>query len=126
MRNRLHQCSALACAILAISGATTSHAAVLTYTAANCTSFTLGGVAPDQTLDCVGGAGGSNPASLKLVDKNCSSFTLNGVAPNQILVCNVVASSAPTLLFAVSRKTHGTAGTYDLPLAGPPANVQPQ
>jgi len=126
MRNRLHQCSAIACAILAISGATTSHAAVLTYTAANCTSFTLGGVAPNQTLDCVGGIGGGSPASLTLVDKNCGSFTLNGVAPNQVLVCNFVASSAPTLLSAVSRKAHGAAGTFDLPLSGAPANVQPQ
>jgi hypothetical protein len=109
-------------AILAVSAATAPNASVLTYTAANCTGFTLGGVAPNQTLDCVGGVGGGTPASLALVDKNCSSFTLTGVAPDQVLVCNFVPGLPPNLVNAVSRKTQGAAGTFDLPLSLSPGN----
>jgi hypothetical protein len=122
MSRRRHRLLAIAWAILAVSGATSANASVLTYTAANCTGFTLGGVAPNQTLDCVGGVVGGTPASLALVDKNCSSFTLTGAAPDQVLVCNVVPGLAPNLVNAVSRKAHGAAGTFDLPLSLAPGN----
>jgi hypothetical protein len=103
---------------MAIAGTGSSEASLLTIIGASCTSFTLSGVAPNQTLDCVGdGAGGGSPMSLSLVDSNCSSFTLDGVAPNQVLGCNRSASSAPILLSAASRKVHGAAGTFDLPLS---------
>jgi hypothetical protein len=117
MNNRRHRLVAICFAILVIAGATTAKASLLTVTSANCTSFALGGVAPNQTLDCVGGVGGGNPTSLALVDKNCDSYTLGGVAPNQILVCTNSTAGAPTLLFAVSRKVQGPAGTFDLPLS---------
>lgn len=121
MSPHLHQCLAIACAILAFSGAAACHASLITYTNANCTSFVLGGVAPNQTLNCVGGGVGGNPASVALNDMNCSSYTLTGAAPNQVLICNVAASSGPSLLFAVSRKTQGAAGTFNLPLSLAPA-----
>lgn len=120
---------AIVLAILAVSGAAAANASTLIYTAVNCTSFTLGGVAPNQTLDCVGGGvGGGNPMSLMVVDTNCSSFTLDGVAPNQVLGCNRSTTSAPTLLSAASRKVHGAAGTFDLPLSLTSANpsVEPR
>jgi hypothetical protein len=118
MKSRCHRLVAICYAILVIAGTSTVDASLLTITDANCTGFTLGGVAPNQTLVCVGaGVGGGTATSLALVDKNCSSFTLGGVAPNQVLGCNRSASSAPTLLSAASRKVHGTAGTFDLPLS---------
>lgn len=122
MSRRRHRLLAIAWAILAVSGATAANASTLIFTAASCTSFTLGGVAPDQTLTCVGGGGGGSPTSLKLEDKNCSSFTLTGVAPDQVLVCNFVGGLAPNLVNAVSRKAHGAAGTFDLPLSPAPGN----
>jgi hypothetical protein len=118
MSCRRHLLVAICYAILVIAGTGTSDASLLTIIDASCTGFTLGGTAPNQTLDCVGGGvGGGNPTSLALVDTNCSSFTLDGVAPNQVLGCNRSASSAPTLLSAVSRKVHGAAGTFDLALS---------
>ena len=127
MSNRRHQLLANCLGILVIAGTTTANASILTVVDANCTGFTLGGVAPNQTLACVGGVGGvDNPMSLTLDDKYCDGFSLGGVAPNQILVCS--ASSAPTLLSAVSRKVHGAAGTFDLPLSLAPGNpsVEPR
>lgn len=114
---RRHRLVVICLAMLVIAGVTTAIASTLTYTAANCTGFTLGGVPPNQTLNCVGGVGEGNTASLTLVDKNCTSFSLNGVAPNQVLVCNNVAGSAPTLVSVASRKVHGAAGTFNLPLS---------
>jgi hypothetical protein len=118
MSSRRHRLIAICYAILVIAGTARVDASLLTIVSASCTGFTLGGVAPNQTLDCVGGGGGGgSPTSLMLVDTNCSSFTLDGVAPNQVLGCNRSASSAPTLLSAASRKVHGAAGTFDLPLS---------
>ena len=108
---------ALCHALLVIAAATTANASILTYTNANCTSFTVGGVAPNQTLYCVGVGVGGNPTPLTLLNMNCSSYTLGGVAPNQTLTCNVSAGTAPNLLSVASRKAHGAAGTFDLPLS---------
>jgi len=121
MSNRRHQLLANCLGILVIAGTTTANASILTVVDANCTGFTLGGVAPNQTLACVGGVGGvDNPMSLTLDDKYCDGFSLGGVAPNQILVCNNSAAAAPALLSAVSRKVHGAAATFDLPLSPAP------
>jgi len=108
---------ALCHALLIIAAATTANASTLIITDANCTSFALGGVAPNQTLNCVGTGVGGNPTPLPLGELYCSSFTLGGAAPNQILTCNGIGAPAPTLLSVVSRKVHGAAGTFDLPLS---------
>jgi hypothetical protein len=129
MSRRHHRFIAICYAILAVAGSGSVDASLLTVVAASCTSFTLSGVAPNQTLDCVGGGvGGGSPMSLTLVDANCSSFTLDGVAPDQVLGCNRSASSAPILLAAASRRVHGAAGTFDLPLSLPSLNpsVEPR
>lgn len=116
MSNFHHPLVAICLAILVVAGATTANASLLTVIDANCTGFALGGVAPAQTLDCVGGVGSvASPKSLAIDDKFCNSFSLTGVAPNQTLVCSV--SSTPALVSAVSRKVHGAAGTFDLPLS---------
>jgi len=123
MNKRCHRLAAICYAILVIAGATTANASILVVSAATCTSFTLGGVEPNQTLDCVGAVGGGNPMSLTLVDKNCSSFTLTGVAPNQVLVCRNSLSAPPSLLSVASRKVQGAAGTFDLPLSLLPPGI---
>jgi hypothetical protein len=110
MSRRCLRLPAVVCAILVVADATPAGASTLTYTAVNCTSFTLGGV------------GGGTPASLKLVDEYCSSFSLTGVAPDQVLVCNGIPGAKPALVNAVSRKVHNTAGTFDLPLSLAPGN----
>jgi hypothetical protein len=114
-------------ALLAVAGATSANASILTVIDPNCTGFALGGVVPNQTLDCVGGVGSiANPKSVIIDDKFCNSFILGGAAPNQILVCSV--SSTPALVSAVSRKVHGAAGTFDLPLSLTPTSpsVEPR
>ena len=95
---------------------TTANASVLTVVDPNCTGFTLGGVAPNQTLDCVGGAVGgvTTPKSLTIDDQFCFGYALNGVAPNQTLVCT---TSSPKLVSTQSRKVHGTAGTMAMPIS---------
>jgi hypothetical protein len=118
MSSRRYRFVALCHAILVLAGTASVDASLLTIVDANCTGFTLNGVAPNQTLDCVGGGvGGGTSTSLTVVDQYCSSFTLDGVAPNQVLGCNRSASTAPTLLSAASRKVHGAAGTFDLQLS---------
>jgi hypothetical protein len=128
MSNRRHRFITNFLAILVIAGAAAANASIVTVIDPNCTGFTLGGVAPNQTLACVG-AGGvvNNPMSITVADKYCDSFSLAGVAPNQILVCNS-SVTAPTLVSAVSRKVHGAAGTFDLPLSLAPGNpsVEPR
>ena len=127
MSKHCHRLVAIFLAILVIAGTGTSNASLLTVIDANCTGFALGGVAPNQTLDCVGGVGGvGNPKSLALDDKYCDGYSLTGAAPNQVLVCSV--SATPTLVSAVSRKVHGAAGTFDLPLSLTPTNpsVEPR
>jgi hypothetical protein len=107
-------------AILAIAGATTSNASTLTVIDPNCTGFTLGGVAPNQTLACVGGPAGSvtTPKSVTIDDKFCFAYSLSGTAPNQTLVCAV---ASPKLVATSSRKIHSSSGLQALPLS--PASV---
>jgi hypothetical protein len=119
MYKHCHRHLVICLAILVIAGAATANASTLTFSDANCTGFALNGVAPDQTLDCLGGVGGGPSVSIKLVDKFCIGYSLVGVAPNQILVCTGSAT-APTLQSVVSRKVHGASGKFDLPvLKGP-------
>ena len=120
MSKRRHRLVALSYAIMVVAGAATANASILTLTAASCTGFALSGVGPNQTLVCVGGDSGGTGMSLQLDDKFCGSFNLTGVAPNQTLVCNFVTPPAPGLVSVVSRKVHGTAGTFDLPLSPGP------
>ncbi len=116
MSNHKPEIFAISLAILSIAGAGSSNASLLTVINPNCTSYAVVGVAPNQTLDCVGGGTGvPGPKSLILDAKHCDNFTLGGVAPNQTLVCST--SAAPVLVSAVSRKVHGAAGTFDLPLS---------
>jgi hypothetical protein len=58
----------------------------------------------------------TTPLSVTVDDKFCDSFSLTGTAPDQTLVCNS-SLPAPVLVSAVSRKIHGAAGTFDLPLS---------
>ena len=116
MNDRRPRLFAFFLALLVVAGTSASNASILTVIDPNCTGFSLGGVAPNQTLDCVGGGTGvPSPLTLILDAKHCDNFTLGGIAPNQTLVCSV--SAAPVLVSAVSRKVHGAAGTFDLPLS---------
>ena len=115
-----HRLVVICLAILVIAGATTSSASVLTVIDPNCTGFALGGVAPNQTLDCVGGGAGgvTSPKSVIIDDKFCFAYSLSGTAPNQTLVCAV---ASPKLVSTSSRKVHSSSGMQALPLA--PASV---
>ena len=68
----------------------------------------------------VAGATTANASILTLTAASCTGFALSGVGPNQTLVCNFVTPPAPGLVSVVSRKVHGTAGTFDLPLSPGP------
>ena len=110
------------------------HAATFTYTNPSCTSFTVAGSPPTQTVTCITSGGGSvptcspsaNPANPSIgqqvvVSANCTNqptsyaWTGGGCGLTNAATCTVTKSKSTTLLFTVNgANASGTGSTAQL------------
>jgi hypothetical protein len=118
-------CAALISGLAAIAASALSPAAMagtVTYSDSSCTSFVISGVAPNQTVSCVGGgaatpvcAPSANPnapaaGQLTTISANCSNqplangyvWTGSGCAGFTGPTCTVRKSTAQTVVYSVS------------------------
>src|SRR5262249_13652872 len=121
----------VAAALLAV--AAKPHAATFTYTNPSCTSFTVSGSPPTQTVTCITSGGGSVPTCSPsatpanpsvgqqvVVSANCTnqptSYGWRGAAcKGSGATCNVTKPSAATVLFSINATNgSGTGSTAQL------------